>query len=165
MQVNFLPHLYEFGINPLLVSGLGNDTLGKKIASALSRFSLPSSGITFSDRYPTGTVTVSIAHIDVPKDLPHSIPLLYHGSLTLRNQESRETHDVLKQRAKKTFVAINIRKPWFDDALFSTYYKIVAWLKINRDELGILIHNNNLHTSDLLKATGRNQEAAPSTLN
>ena len=67
--------------------------------------------------------------------LPES-RLLYHGSLALRNQASREALSVLKQHhSDSVFMDVNLRDPWWQKKFVLELADDADWVKLNEDEL------------------------------
>jgi len=69
----------------------------------------------------------------------HGIPFLYHGTLALRNEVSRNTLSLLKHEYQgPIFVDVNLRTPWWNtDGVFSLIEE-ATWLKLNEAELDLL---------------------------
>ncbi|MBT8133353.1 MAG: carbohydrate kinase, partial [Gammaproteobacteria bacterium] len=65
--------------------------------------------------------------------------LLYHGSLALRNQESREALAKLKQyHTGSIFMDVNLRDPWWQRGSVLALADDADWVKLNEDELAQL---------------------------
>ncbi len=145
-------HLQAFGMSPLVVSSIGDDELGKKVKSAMLDWGMGVSGLQLDPLHPTGSVDIEFNngepqytivehraydYIDV-KLLP-SLPrnrLLYHGSLALRNQTSRDALSSLKQSHSDTvFMDVNLRDPWWDKTFVLKLADDADWVKLNEDEL------------------------------
>lgn len=145
-------HLQAFGLHPLYISRIGNDPLGNEIQQTIQTWKMDSSGIQEDPTHPTGIVQVDLQnqqptyqikensaydHIDANKLPP--IPangLLYHGTLALRQPESREALRTLKKSSQlPIFVDINLRAPWWTRDLVEESLQDAHWLKLNADEL------------------------------
>lgn len=149
-------HLHAFGHSPLLVSRVGSDALGRAIHSAMQEWGMDTSGLQVDQSHPTGLVKVSLKggeptfdilagraydHID-PAALPplERGPLLYHGSLAVREADSRMTLVHIKDHhAPKTFVDVNLRPPWWEKGQVLTLLEGAVWVKINAGELNALV--------------------------
>ncbi len=99
-------HLHAFGQSPLMISRIGDDALGKKVKSAMQDWKMNTTGLQLDPEHPTGSVDIEFDngeprytivehraydYIDaasLPSSAENSV--LYHGSLALRNQNSRE---------------------------------------------------------------------------
>ena len=145
-------HLQALGAAPLFISRVGNDELGHRIRSAMQDWGMDTSGLQVDSAHPTGTVQIEIENGEpsyeiVPDqaydfinadDLPSKAhgSLLYHGSLALRNQASRDALEEL--RAKQdlpVFVDVNLRVPWWDKDIVRSLLEAARWAKLNDEEL------------------------------
>ncbi len=151
-------HLQGFGMSPLFVSRVGSDANGRAVLSAMARWGLDTSGIQVDDGHPTGTVRVTVdagqprfeVTAEQAYDYIDSAPCLalardtapsaiYHGTLVIRSSVSRTTLASLKsQSPTPTFIDLNLRSPWWDDALVSHALTGARWVKLNEDELHIV---------------------------
>lgn len=148
-------NLQALGLTPLLISRIGTDSLGELILSAMRNWSMPTAGIQHDPRHATGTVEVSFNqgepsyhitasrawdHITVP-DL-HLLPsgnILYHGSLALRTERSRQTLEHLKgSTGSPVLLDVNLRPPWWDSGTVFRFLKGARWVKMNKNELAEL---------------------------
>lgn len=149
-------HCQAFGLNPLFISRVGNDVLGKEIRTAMQEWGMATNGLQLDDKHPTGKVEVSITDGEPSYDIvPNSawdfidvgqLPelkqnmLLYHGSLISRNNVSQSTLEWLKQKADcPVFVDINLRAPWWTLPAVKEIIQNCNWLKLNEDELGLVL--------------------------
>jgi len=145
-------HLQAFGLNPMMISRIGNDTTGEKIVQAMSEWGMDCSGLQRDDVRPTGSVEVSFNEGEPDYDIvDHAaydyiesalLPelkgawLLYHGSLALRHACSADTLQQIKENhALKTFVDINLRTPWWQQNFMLELITGADWLKLNEQEL------------------------------
>ena len=149
-------HCQAFGLNPLFISRVGNDALGKEIENAMREWGMNTKGLQLDKTHNTGVVRVKIVddepsydivensawdYIDT-KNLPsidnHSF--LYHGSLPMRGSVSNNCLAFLKnQFSDSIFVDINLRPPWWNQAQINDMLKSAQWLKLNVDELALII--------------------------
>ena len=148
-------HLQAFGLSPLMVSSVGNDELGEKVKSAMQNWCMNTEGLQLDPDHPTGSVDIvfnngepqytivehrAYDHIDAA-ELP-SLPgnsLLYHGSLALRNQVSRDALSKLKaQHSGTVFMDVNLRDPWWERKFVLDLASEADWVKLNEDELAQL---------------------------
>lgn len=147
-------NLRRLGLDPLLVSAVGDDELGDKALGVLESGGLDRAGVAVRAGSPTGRVTVENPegeasytfqgdcawdHVPLPSPPPetrdHS--LLYHGSLALRRagSGSRRTLRELRRLDLPRFVDLNLRPPHFDPQTLPGLLTGAAWLKLNRHEL------------------------------
>lgn len=151
-------HLQGFGLSPLFVSRIGDDANGRAVLSAMERWGLDTSGIQVDDGHPTGTVRVTVDSgqpqfeitPDQAYDYIESTPCLallrntapsaiYRGTLVVRGPVSRATLEFLKARSTSpSFIDLNLRSPWWDNALVSQALTGARWVKLNEDELRIV---------------------------
>jgi len=151
-------HLQGFGLRPLLITRIGQDTEGELALTAIQQWGLDTRAIQIDALHPTGRVQVSIKngdnHFEIKPDqawdhisshlslewiktLPCS--LLYTGTLAQRSHISHKTMQRLILEANlPVFVDINIRPPWNDASIIQTSLDEAHWLKINEAELASL---------------------------
>lgn len=145
-------HLQAFGLSPLMISSIADDELGKKVKSAMQDWGMNSTGLQLDPSHPTGSVDIEFRdgepHYTIvehraydyiePRLLP-AVPrcrLLYHGSLALRNQVSRQALSALKQNNNDTvFMDVNLRDPWWNKTFILELVDEADWVKLNEDEL------------------------------
>lgn len=145
-------HLQAFGMSPMVVSSVGDDELGKKVRRAMLDWGMATSGLQLDPLHPTGSVDIEFndgepqytivehrAYDYIDARLLPPLPrsgLLYHGSLALRNQASREALSSLKQHRNDTvFMDVNLRDPWWEKTFVSGLADEADWVKLNEDEL------------------------------
>lgn len=146
-------NLQGLGASPTFISGVGSGPLGKEVLTACRDWGLSTKSVEIKKDYPTGKVQVQFKDGEPEYDileeqaydfittqaLDKVIPdnsILYHGSLALRHDVSRNT--LLEMRTKsgcETFVDINIRKPFFNLADISWLLEGVEYVKVNKEEL------------------------------
>lgn len=147
-------HLQAFDQTPVLVSRIGNDSLGRNIRAAMETWGMSTAGLQLDSEHPTGTVEVTFNDGEPSYDIvegrawdyisaerlpPNPPSLLYHGSLALRNEVSAAALSALKQRTPETlFLDVNLRPPWYDAEKLKTLLDGAHWVKLNEDELRIL---------------------------
>jgi fructokinase len=148
-------HLHAFGRNPLMISRIGDDSLGRRIRQAMEAQAMDAGGLQLDSQHATGTVDVSFSDgepsYDIVRDrawdfisermLPPltDVALLYHGSLALRNPVSRKAFDaIIRQNLAPVFVDVNLRDPWWQrDTVLSLLHN-ARWAKMNAGELAQL---------------------------
>ncbi|MFV9616273.1 MAG: carbohydrate kinase family protein [Gammaproteobacteria bacterium] len=148
-------HLQAFGLSPLLISAIGDDELGKKVSSAVQNWKMDTSGLQLDPNHPTGSVDIvfdqgepqytivehrAYDYIDTALlPLLAENSLLYHGSLALRNQTSRQALAKLKaQHSGSIFMDVNLRDPWWKKEFVLNLADDADWVKLNEDELSLL---------------------------
>jgi fructokinase len=145
-------HLQAFGLTPLMISRVGEDALGQKVRSAMQHWQMNTSGLQIDPEHPTGSVDIAFDngeprytivehraydYIDAATlPVPAENSVLYHGSLALRNKNSREALSQLKQNHSGTiFLDVNLRDPWWQKEYVLTLADDADWVKLNEDEL------------------------------
>ncbi|WP_347258613.1 carbohydrate kinase [Methylocaldum sp.] len=151
--LNVACHLRGLGIQPLLISRIGEDEGGKLVREALHDWDLDERGVQIDPERMTGAVRVHIekgepvfriqperaydfieAH-DVPQ-FPSGGAILYHGTLAVRNQVSRQALDYLiKRHRPPIFLDVNLRSPWWSVEHLWTLLERANWIKLNAQEL------------------------------
>lgn len=148
-------HLQAFAQAPRFISRIGQDQTGDAIQTAMQTWNMDLSGLQRDSQHPTGTVQVIIEqgepgynilseqaydYIAADElDTKYSQGLLYHGSLALRHEVSRQALDVLKMRHHgKIFMDVNLRNPWWNKAEVLRLVDDADWVKLNHHELQAL---------------------------
>ncbi len=148
-------HLQGFGLNPLLVSRVGNDARGDQIREAMHNWGMSLSGLQSDNTHATGEVTITInsgePEFDIIDDraydhihgeqLPAKNPVvIYHGSLTLRHKTSaRALSDIRNRYQSPVFIDVNLRPPWWDRETLEYSLHGSTWVKLNEQELAHLL--------------------------
>lgn len=149
-------HLQAFGAQPLMISRIGNDPLGREIRDTMLIWGMDNSGMQLDSLHPTGTVAVSFdsgeprfdiveqrAYDFIDANILPQIPdnsIIYHGSLALRNETSHMALQKLKQvTGAPSFVDINLRAPWWTEAIVEQAMQEASWLKLNDHELDMIM--------------------------
>lgn len=155
-------NLCGFGLDPLFVSAVGDDSAGREIRARMQGWGMDLRGLTTVDDAGTGRVSVTFdegepAYEIVPnraydrlelepaelfaddRPLSSRISVLYHGSLVYRSPAARGSLERLRAAVDgPVFVDLNIRHPWFESAWLETILPGTRWLKVNAAELGII---------------------------
>jgi fructokinase len=155
-------HLQGFGLTPLFISRIGEDTEGDTVVDAMQQWGMDVGGLQRDARYPTGAVIISMQgsdhrfdilpqqaydHIDfAPLDeaiRERALSLVYQGSLIVRNPLSRETlRRLITATQLPVFVDINLRDPWWDVTTVEKLLTGASWVKVNEEELATLVPVN-----------------------
>lgn len=151
-------HLQAFEQNPVLITRLGDDTLGDEVLGVMSKNGMETLGLQFDKSHPTGQVLVHIDdtghHFDIlPQqayDFIHSeevrrvMPalnpaLVYFGTLAQRNDTSEQALQTLLLSTGATkFLDVNLRSPWYDKKTLRQSLRAADIAKLNVEELGLL---------------------------
>lgn len=161
---NAATHLAALGLNPLMISRIGNDHLGGEVLAVMAGRGMDVAGIQVDPDFPTGVVQVDIRHggptfnildeqaydyIAEPdfNELKsgNQFGLIYAGTLALRNAVSRNAFNSLKARAQAPlFVDLNLRAPWWDREILAAQIEAANWLKLNHEELAVVLNRKQV---------------------
>lgn len=148
-------HLQAFGLSPRFISRIGDDDAGREIAELMAGWGISRTALQIDHAHPTGSVRVLIEdgepHYDIVADSAydfidanligdqHTQGILYHGSLALRNPQSRMGLQAVKAHHQgKVFVDVNVRPPWWERELLESLLFDADWVKLNEAELATL---------------------------
>lgn len=162
-----------FGLEPLLISAVGSDSLGDQALCSMRQWRMNVSGIQSTGTAPTGRVNVSIIDDDPQFEieqnqaydfidgvmakqaitsLPHA-SLLYHGTLGIRHAQSYAALSQLRSDLSLPFYFdINLRPPWYCEGVIEEALQQASWLKVNEHEFQ--------HLQQLLKLDDDDERAA-----
>ncbi len=151
-------HLRGFGLDPLLVSRVGDDALGREVRAAMADWGLDEAGLQTDPARPTGTVQVRLGaggqpsfdivagvawdHVDADAAVAAARAadpaLLYHGTLAARAPRSAAALAALRGLGAPAFVDVNLRPPWWREETVRGLLDGARWAKLNDDELAAL---------------------------
>jgi fructokinase len=148
-------HLQAFGLEPVVVTRIGDDELGAKIVAAMDDWGMDRRAVQVDPSAPTGRVEVdldgdgpafdilpdqaydrldSAAAVTAVRSVPTAV--LYHGSLLARSEAGRRAlHELGAAVAAPVFMDVNLRDPWWDAATVLSLLDHAQWAKLNDDEL------------------------------
>lgn len=143
---NVARHLAAMGLNPLFISRVGDDAMGRAILDEMDKLGLDRAGVGVDGKYATGTVEVSMEHGEPEYDIVQNVAwdhidyqadaaggVLYHGSLAARSPGSAATLDRLSKGPR--FVDLNLRPPWYTVETVSKFVNKATILKLNIHEM------------------------------
>ena len=155
-------HLHGLGLNPLLVSAVGDDIYGDEIRKSMQAWGMNTEALQTIQGYPTGTVQVGLQNgipsFDIVKDVAYDFienpqklesqintcKLMYHGSLALRSATSKKTIlGLRKEECLPVFVDVNLRAPYWDKNSIEEIINGADWVKLNDEELQLLSNKNS----------------------
>ncbi|MEA5533585.1 carbohydrate kinase [Crocosphaera sp. XPORK-15E] len=156
-------HLQAFGISPLFISRVGNDSYGESIKKAMKDWGMNLDYLQTDSHNSTGIVSVNLIdnepHYDIVEssaydfiefsnipDLPQN-SILYHGTLARRNTNSAITLEQIKKSISPSiFFDVNLRSPYWDLNTIESLLKNTSWLKLNEEELSLIVpHESNIN--------------------
>jgi fructokinase len=149
-------HLQAFGLEPLLISRVGTDALGRRVCNSMLEWGMDRAGLQIDSAHPTGTVTISIndgePEFDIVPDRAYdyidrySLPPywtsrpLYYGTMAMRNPVSKETLWELKNSSEGfSFMDVNLRPPWWSLDEVMQAMRGASCIKLNQDELNKIV--------------------------
>lgn len=152
---NLAWHLYALGDNPHFISRVGRDEYGSRVLETMKQWGMDISGVQLDEEYPTGQVEVTFKDNEPSynivnnsaydfisaQELPENVldGILYHGSLSLRNEESREAYEkLIKNKNLRVFLDVNLRSPWWKKDELYGMLENAHWVKMNLEELKLL---------------------------
>lgn len=155
---NVARHLKAFGRNPVLVSRVGDDDLGRNVLGTMKQYGMSTGGIQLDRVHPTGQVKVHLEdgshrfeilagqaydfiHYGIARmiRLPLSPALAYFGTLAQRQGVSRRAlTTLLRSTDAAKFLDINLRPLCYDENVIRSSLQYADILKLNIDELGVL---------------------------
>jgi fructokinase len=153
-------HLQAFGLQPLLISRVGADALGRRVGAAMLEWGMDRSGLQIDSAHPTSTVNITFNDGEPEFDIVanraidyidrYAIPPywtsrpLYHGTLAMRRSVSKETLWELKSNSEGLcFMDVNLRPPWWtlDDVV--KVLDGVGCIKVNHGELEQIVQSGS----------------------
>jgi fructokinase len=153
--MNVAIHLKRQGLNPLIVSSVGNDTDGEKLRAFLREAGMNLKYLQTDETLPTSQVLV---HLDLEKNATYEIcepvawdniqysnelkklaaktDLIVFGTLAIRNETSRQTLlKFLEHSPAKRFLDVNLRPPYDTRDVVEKMLHLADFAKLNNDEL------------------------------
>jgi len=149
-------HLQAFGMAPVFISRVGDDSLGHRIRDTMHSWGMDASGLQLDSAHPTGKVEIRFLEGEPKYDIidqqaydfidAAAVPplqqgaVLYHGSLALRNAASRQALEEIRRRYKPcVLVDVNLRDPWWRQEDILPLLAGGNWVKLNEHELALLV--------------------------
>jgi fructokinase len=170
---NFAYRMHTMGHHSVIVSKLGQDTLGKQAQASLTKYGMSLEGIQQDPDFPTGTVEIQfdvcnnpdyhiVPHVaydhikpsDQLRDLARKADAICFGTLAQRTECSRKTLQwLLDQMGQDALVVcdINLRKSCYTRATVETSLQQAHVLKLSNEETGTLAHWFGMPEDDLTK--------------
>lgn len=153
-------HLQAFGLQPLLISRVGADALGRRVGAAMLEWGMDRSGLQIDSAHPTSTVNITFndgePEFDIVADRAidyidrYAIPPywttrpLYHGTLAMRRSVSKETLWELKGNSEGLcFMDVNLRPPWWSLDEVVKALDGVSCIKVNHYELDQIVQSGS----------------------
>lgn len=145
--------LKGFGLDPVLVSAVGEDADGRHVREKMEAWGLRTDGLQTDPDHSTGEVQVDLRDGEPTYDICmprawdfvtddgfRADTLLYHGLLALRSETTRRTFEAVHARSNTVrFFDINLRPPHDSPALLEKWMRGADWLKLNINELAAVL--------------------------
>ena len=152
-------HLQGFGLQPLLISRVGEDALGTLVVEAMEGWGMDTTAVQHDRTHPTGVVDIEVRDgqptFDICAGAAYDFiegtavddalrggnwSLLYHGSLASRHPVSRDAlASIRRSTGIPAFVDINLRAPWWEPDAAREMLHGQRWVKLNEEELTTLL--------------------------
>jgi fructokinase len=175
---NVACHAAVLGAEVTMVSAVGDDERGRKAKDLMRRFGVDTTFMPVIQTAPTGTVGITfdqsakhtftihensawdrIAWAPALAAAVESVDAIYFGTLGQRDEPSRSTiRQVLtlaKKRGIPRMVDVNLRKPFFDDAMIHESIVHASLLKLSDDEIATVASACNIPLTNDQPATLR----------
>lgn len=155
--MNVAVHLKNLGLNPLIISRVGNDELGGELLHFVTNHGLSTDLIQLGKTHLTGVAKANVSDKnEVTYKLVHPVAWDYithneeiekavenadvfvFGSLISRSQESRETLLYLLSKAKFKVFDVNLRSPFYDQEIVENLLEKADMVKMNSHELTLI---------------------------
>ena len=156
--LNVCYHLKKMNINSKIISAIGNDPDGRELLNELKKLGINSIFCQVSDVAPTSQVHVNVKedhsvayeivenvawdYIRSDKDLENLVAAsdaLVFGSLVTRSEISRNTLFTLIEKSRRRVFDVNLRVPFYDKDTIMGLMAKTHLLKLNVDELDIIM--------------------------
>ena len=144
-------HLGGFGLKPLFVSRVGDDGPGRELLARMSAWGLETRAVQRDPHHPTGNVQVRIANdqpsfeIEAEQAYDYidsaevrevvgspSNAVLYHGSLAIRSDISRQALETIATPEQGIVCDLNLRPPWWTRERVRWCLDRAAWMAGSR---------------------------------
>ena len=162
-------HLRGFGLDPLMISRIGDDALGQEILKAMKQWGMATEGIQVDKDHSTGVVAITLdagqhafrilpdqaydfvnAQEALDAFVRSDAGLVYHGTLALRNPVSRAALEALLDfDSVPVFHDVNLREPWWHAEDVPGFLSRSRWLKLNEDELDRICQSLEIRADSL----------------
>lgn len=157
--MNVAYHAKQFGMDAQMISAVGNDDLGKELVAFLQQKGIPINFIHTNYTFDTSTVQVTLNEkgsasyeivepvawdfLFVDADREQAVAnanFLLFGSLICRSEANLKTLLSLIEKAQKVVFDVNLRAPFYSQALIETLLQKADIVKMNDEELEIILN-------------------------
>ena len=167
---NYACHASILGGEVFMVSGVGKDDRGQALLEVYQKHWVNTELIQELDDFPTGIVTVELTENGLPtftigedaawdnwvwndeiEQKVKSADALYFGTLGQRGQSARDgirqALEIAKASQIRCILDINLRAPFYDDALIRESVTLCSVLKLSDEELERVVQACELNSS------------------
>lgn len=165
---NVARHLQAFGLFPLLITRIGDDSLGQELLATMSRLGMTTEGVQQDSLHPTGQVIVHIENgghrFEIPPDQAYDFidandarkiaisatpELIYFGSLAQRNEVSfNALNNIFQTVHTHRILDINLREPWYTLERIQQSLSRAEVVKMSEHELKVIAGLLNITEND-----------------
>lgn len=157
--MNVAYHAKQFGMDAQMISAVGNDDLGEKLVTFLQQKGIPTNFIHTNYTFDTSTVQVTLNEkgsasyeivepvawdfLFVDADREQAVAnanFLLFGSLICRSEANLKTILSLIEKAQKVVFDVNLRAPFYSQALIETLLQKADIVKMNDEELEVILN-------------------------
>ncbi len=152
--LNLAVHLHRQGAETTLISAVGTDALGTSALEQIRGFGLNTGTVAVLEKFPTGTVTVSLDerktasyefaadtaydHIPLP-EICRDADLFCFGTLAQRSPESRASLSRLRGMLHcPFFYDVNLRQHFYTEEIIRESLESADIVKLNEEEFPVL---------------------------
>ena len=152
--LNVAWHLQGFGIEPKLITAVGNDDLGNKLRDKMAQWGLSLDYVQTVTDHPTGIVDVTFENGEPQYEITSPVAwdyidkqyvptpedtFFYHGTLATRNEVSQDgLNQLLGQGRDGRIIDVNLRSPFWDREKVLSSLHCGLLVKLSLEELEIL---------------------------
>lgn len=166
--MNVAIRLQSLGMTTAMISRVGMDAPGLELMHFMQERQVDTTLMQSDDRLPTGEVLVTLDSAGIPpfeivepsawdrigltdatRTAVRHADIFIFGSLACRNDTVRRTLNGLLKLAPYRVFDVNIRPPFFDPSLFRELAPKADLVKLNHEELDIILKDYGEHTGDL----------------
>lgn len=157
--MNVVYHAKQFGMDTQMISAVGNDDLGKELVAFLQQKGIPTDLIHVNYTFDTSTVKVTLnekgsASYEIVEPVAWDFlfidesrnkavaqaDYLLFGSLICRSETNLKTLLHFANQAQKVVFDVNLRPPFYSQALIETLLQKADIVKMNDEELAIILN-------------------------
>ena len=155
--MNVAVHLKNLGLNPQIISRVGDDELGEELLKFVAENGLTTDLIQHGKSHLTGIAKANVSNKnEVTYKLVHPVAWDYiqqddfiekavaksdvfvFGSLAARSEATRETLHFLLQKATFKIFDVNLREPFYKQETVEYLLKKADMVKMNSNELALI---------------------------